>query len=329
MSKLAPATSPILHACLIGEGGKGTALEGTEIAKKLKAKSLAWVHLDANHPQARSWLMENVSYLDPMILDALLASETRPRMVQVESGVLAILRGVNLNEGARPEDMVSLRMWVDSQRIITLRKRRLMAVQDVRTALENGKGPQDAGSFLSTLLFRLLERMEPVMSRLDDATDALEEQLIDKPDTTFRKQITDIRKKAIMLRRYMAPQRDVVNQLKALDVSWCSALHKRHLQEAADRLTRYVEDLDAIRERAQVIKDELATALSDKLNRNLYMLSVISATFLPLGFLTGLFGINIGGMPGVENAHAFWLFCGVLVVLVLVQIILFKRLKWF
>ena len=69
--------------------------------------------------------------------------------------------------------------------------------------------------------------------------------------------------------------------------------------------------------------------LAGKLNKNMYVLSVISAIFLPLGFLTGLFGINIGGIPGVEDPNAFWVFSGILVVIVSLQIWIFKKLGWF
>ena len=76
-------------------------------------------------------------------------------------------------------------------------------------------------------------------------------------------------------------------------------------------------------------KQDLVNALSDRLNRNLYVLSVVTAIFLPLGFLTGLFGINIGGMPGVDNNIAFSIFLIGLIVVVSIQIILFKLFKWF
>ncbi|MAM33769.1 MAG: hypothetical protein CMH28_01700 [Micavibrio sp.] len=112
-------------------------------------------------------------------------------------------------------------------------------------------------------------------------------------------------------------------------MSWPSAHDKRSLQESYNHLVRYVEDLDTVRERAQIVKEELNTVLSDQLNKNLYILSVIAAIFLPLGFLTGLFGINIGGMPGVENDLAFWIFCGFLTAVTLIQIIIFKIMRWF
>jgi zinc transporter len=59
------------------------------------------------------------------------------------------------------------------------------------------------------------------------------------------------------------------------------------------------------------------------------VLSVIAAIFLPLGFLTGLLGINVGGIPGADNPHAFLIFSAMLVIVVFLQVLLFKKLKWF
>ena len=319
----------ILHACSIDGNGSGKTLEGDAITKLLKDDELAWVHLDATHPGTREWLKENINYLDPIILDALLAGETRPRIMEVDQGLVMILRGVNLNEDADPEDMVSIRVWVDAHRIITLRRRPLKAVIDIHERLLEGKGPKDSGDFIAQLAARLFERMEPVMSDLDEQIDTIEERIIDHPDPDERQDITNIRKRAILFRRYIAPQKDVMTHLRLSEQPWIETTHKRRLQEALDRVTRYVEDLDAIRERSQIVKDELANALSDRLNKNLYILSVISAIFLPLGFFTGLMGINIGGMPGVDDPNAFWIFSGILVAIVAVQMTIFKMLKWF
>jgi zinc transporter len=92
---------------------------------------------------------------------------------------------------------------------------------------------------------------------------------------------------------------------------------------------RYVEDLDAVRERAQIVKDELSNILSDRINKNMYILSVIAAIFLPLGFLTGLLGVNVGGIPASDNPYGFYIVSGFLMLLVIIQIFLFKKLRWF
>jgi zinc transporter len=60
----------------------------------------------------------------------------------------------------------------------------------------------------------------------------------------------------------------------------------------------------------------------------MYLLSIISAIFLPLGFFTGLLGVNVGGIPGTENPNAFYIFSGFLVVVVILQFIYFRKKKW-
>ncbi len=171
--------------------------------------------------------------------------------------------------------------------------------------------------------------MESPLTQLDDDTDVIEEEVLASASINLREKIVDIRKQAILYRRYMAPQRDAIDQLRMQELTWLDEHNKRYLQESYNLITRYVEDLDAIRERSQIVKDELANMLSDKLNKNMYILSVIAAIFLPLGFLTGLLGINVGGIPGSDNPQAFALFCLILTVLIICQVLLFKRLKWF
>ncbi|MDB2376424.1 zinc transporter ZntB [Gammaproteobacteria bacterium] len=287
------------------------------------------MHLDINEASSKKWADAELTFLDPLTLDALFAEETRPRILEFDTGTLLILRGVNLNADAEPEDMVSIRLWIDSSKIISVRKRRLKAVTDLRERIEAGVGPHNAGDFITQLTSRLFERMEPVFTELDELLDDAEERVMEAADTKYRSQITDIRKQAIVFRRYIAPQRDVIAALRVSDMPWLSELHKRRLQESLDRVIRYIEDIDSIRERAQIVKDELTNALSDKMNKNLYLLSVIAAVFLPLGFLTGLLGINVGGVPGVDDPSAFWVFSGFLSVVVALQILLFKRWKWF
>ncbi len=319
----------ILLAYSLDGKGSGESLDEDALSPQLKEDKLLWVHMDVNHIDTLSWLEEKLDYLDRFVVDALLAEETRPRMMQLDNGILLILRGVNLNKDADPEDMVSIRLWIEEHRIISLRKRKLKAISDISEKINSGKGPKNAGQFVSMLTSRLFESMEPVLSALDETTDSIEEKVLEAVDISLRQGIVDVRKQAIMFHRYMSPQRDAIRQLCMSDLEWLGDTHKHHLQEAHNHVTRYIEDLAAIRERAQVVKDELTNMLADRMNKNMYILSIIAAFFLPLGFLTGLLGINVSGIPGADYADAFYIFCGILVGIVGIQILLFKKMKWF
>ncbi len=126
----------------------------------------------------------------------------------------------------------------------------------------------------------------------------------------------------------MAPQREAISRLQSEKMSWLTAEDSVRLREVYDHLTRYLEDLDAARERAAVTQEELVSRLSEQTNNRMYVLSIVAAIFLPLGFLTGLLGINVGGIPGAEYKAAFTIFCMFLVAIVIIELIIFKKKKW-
>ena len=310
--------------------GKGGAIEldTTPIFKGEIPRDNCWIHLFLDEPNTRSWL-ESYSGLDEHTIDALLQQETRPRVSETEDGALVIFRGANLNEGEEPEDMVSIRLHADRNRIISIRKRRLQAVHDIREALNRGVGPNHTGEFVAMLSDFLCTRMDPIITQLNEEMDTAEEYIIEKPDAALREQITDIRKQAILFHRYIAPQRDTLARLRMSEQRWLHSNDKKLLLESFDRMSRHVEDLNALRERAQIVQDELTFALSNRLNRNTFLLSIVSAIFLPLTFLTGLLGINVGGIPGANSGNAFWIIASILVMCGIVQLIILKRMKWF
>ena len=306
-------------------GGRELNLDG--VRKWQPGDTALWIHLDYTGKAAKDWLFDD-SGIDPVILEALTASETRPRSLVHMGGMLVILRGVNLNPGKDPEDMVSIRFWIDANRIVTLRHRRVMAIDDLRQAVAAGNGPVGPGGFLEDLSDRLVLRMSTVISDVDDAVDALEDEMLTAQSYELRQKIANIRRAVISMRRYLAPQRDVMARLHSEKVDWLGDVERMRLREIADRTMRYVEDLDAIRDHAAVTQEELNSRLAEQMNKTLYVLSIVAGIFLPLGLLTGLLGINVGGIPGTNNPWAFTVFCVILAGIAGLQAIIFKRMKW-
>lgn len=127
--------------------------------------------------------------------------------------MLVILRGVNLNPGAEAEDMVALRLWVDEKRVISVRSVALLAAQDIRKDLLDGGGPQDAGWLVYSVANRLVDRMGPIVNELSDEVDGLDEELLLSGNGELRSRLLHIRREPILLRRYVAPQRDALASL--------------------------------------------------------------------------------------------------------------------
>ena len=319
--------SSLIFAKVLNE--KGGALSHSELSGVFNTKNPLWLHFDANHFDTVNTIRQACPDIDEYTLQAIIDEDARPRLLQLDNGVLIILRGINHNTGEEPEDMVAVRFWITDKRLISLRYRKSLALMAVSDKLDQGRGPKNIGDIFASISALLFSYIENTISQLEDNMDDLESRIVDEPDRTLRQDIAHVRKSAILLRRYISPQKEVMSQLRYSEISWLNTKNLRRVQETQDTILRCIEDLDAVRERSQIVKDELVNALSDKLNRNLYVISVVTAIFLPLGFLTSLFGINIGGMPGVNSDEAFALFSLGLVAIIIVQILLFKHFKWF
>ncbi len=263
-----------------------------------------WLHFDYSSPVVQAWLYEH-SGLSSLTVEALKQTETRPRVVPTDAGLMVFLRAVNLNPGAEPDDMVSARLWVGERCVISLRQRRLVSVDDLRAALAAGKGPRSSGEFLAMFVDGLLDRIDHVVEVIYEHIDVLEST--DQPTTIpqQRRQLAEMRRQAIALRRFLAPQREALNRLAAEHSRLLDEENRLELREHYDRLTRIVEDLDAARERAAVAQESLASLMAEQTNQRMFLLSIIAAIFLPLSLVTGLLGINVGGIPGAENPLGF------------------------
>ncbi|MBA1149162.1 zinc transporter ZntB [Ectothiorhodospiraceae bacterium WFHF3C12] len=317
----------LICAYLFDTDGNVTALDWDGVNAWQPAQGFLWLDLNRLAPEAHQWL-ESESGLDRLTIQALLQEETRPRAVLGDDHALVFLRGANFNPGTQPDDMVSIRAWLDADRLVSLHGQDLRAIDDLRNDVRIRTGPRKPGQLLTAMAVRLVDNMGPVVHGLEEQLDELEETLLVEYSRNLRGRLAALRRQAINFRRFVAPQRDVLHRLVQDRPAWLEDYERERMREAGERLTRLVEDLDAIRERAAVSQEELATRLSDQMNRNMYVLSLAAALFLPLGFVTGLLGINVGGMPGVDSEAAFWIVCAVLVVLGGIEALFFYLRRW-
>ncbi|MCR4377384.1 MAG: zinc transporter ZntB [Rhodospirillales bacterium] len=295
-------------AWILEPDGKAVHLRTDQVGASMTDPRPTWLLLNRTAPGLEDWLMDN-AIVRPELIKPLLMEDTRPRCDQFKEGVLLNLRGVNLNPGAAPEDMLSLRMWITDRVIVSLHRQPIMAINDIIDSLNNGEGPEGIGHFLTMVAENITERLDPVVQDLEDQLDQLED-LLDAADarTNHRAlldQLADIRPAVTTLRRFIAPQQIALLKLSTLQVTWLDELDRISLHHTVDQVTRIVEDLDALRERATITKDAIQQNMSNAMTQSMSRLAAMTVVFLPLGFFTGLFGINVGGIPGVGHPWAF------------------------
>ena len=293
-------------------------------------EEVMWLHLDRTVEGVAEWLQGELGIAEPTA-ELLTSDDSRPRAFRDGETLVATLRGINFNPGAEPEDMVSLQLWSDGRRVVTLRRNPSQTPRDVLGEIDAGKGPGDAGALVTALTEYLVQRMNRAIVDMNDEITRLEEtDLLDDSDARLRK-IAVIRRNCLALQRHMGPQHVALEAISRDAPAWFETHDRREIGETIALLRRFLDDIDVSKESAVVLMDEMrsrALARSEKTNRRL---TLVATVFLPLSFLVGLFGINVGGMPWAEipgNHEGFWYVTGLCVVFGLVTVWLFRRWKW-
>jgi len=323
----AAAPNGLIYALLLdGNGGKSD-VPWESIDKWEPGQGFLWLHLNFEDPVIQEWLTKS-SGLTEIAVNALVSEETRPRSVNRGDSLLLSLRGVNLAPGEAPDDMVSLRVWTDGHRLISTRRRSMASIGDVVGELDAGHGPKNAAELLVACIDRIVWRMHETIEGLEDRVLAFEDSILSGETEGIRLRISQLRRQSISIRRYLAPQREAMNSLINEKLTWLDELNRLHLREINDRMMRYIEDIDEVRDRAALAQEELLTRVSEQMNERSYIFTIVATIFLPLGFFTGLMGINVGGMPGVEDNMAFWIVVAMCFGLTALLALIFRLKRW-
>jgi len=326
----AEGDGPLIFGRVLDGAGGGRAI-GWEAARDWRPASpgeVLWLHLQRTEASVFDWLRAELGISEPTA-ELLTGEATRPRAFREGETLVATLRGINFNPGAEPEDMVSMQLWSDGRRLVTLRRVPLQTPRDTLSELEAGKGPTDAGALVTSLTEHMVHRMNAAIVDMNEEIDKLEDLDMEEEDNAgMLAEIAAIRRNCLALQRHMGPQHVALEAISRDAPAWFEAHDRREIAETIALLRRFLDDIDVSKESSVVLMDELRARSLAASERTNYLLTIVAAIFLPLTFLTGLLGINVGGMPGADHAQAFWIVVGLCAAIMAVQIALFWRWKW-
>lgn len=310
--------------------GKGGIFSGDNKLTPENQIPPVWENLDYRNPETYKILVEDYA-IDPAVADALCDEDTRPRFFVHDNGMLVILRAINLNPGSDPDDMISLRIWIDENKMISLEHRRLKALAKLADSLEHGKGPKNLMQCFLLLSRYVMDAINDMVDEITDKTDELEEKVIDVKeinDFDIGGQMTDLRRETISLRRYLAPMKDLFQNMQNEKHPLITLRGKSAMRELSNDVAKALEDLEYCREHITLYHEELQGKMSISMNRIMYIISIFTAVFLPLGLLTGLLGINVAGIPYADNEFAFAAVCIILIIIAAALLAIMKKLRW-
>ncbi len=286
-----------------------------------------WLHMLRTCPGVEEWLRDELGASEPTA-EMLVSDQTRPRAFREGEALVATLRDLNFNPGAEPEDMISMQLWSDGGRIVTLRRAPQQSPNEVSALLAKGQGPRDAGAMVTLIAELLIDHLNHAVVDMNTMLDQLEIDDTDIPAEQRARQISAIRRDCLALQRHMSPQHEALEQIARDAPEWFEPHDRREIVESIARLRRHLDDINISKESAVVLLDELRARGQAIGQEATYKLGVMAGIFLPLTFFTGLLGSNVAGIPFADEAWAFWAVVALCGAISAVILLLFWRLRW-
>jgi zinc transporter len=320
---------PLLFGRVLDGKGGGRSVEWEEAKHWVPATptEVLWLHLHCAIEGLQDWLEAHFGMTGPTA-ELMVSNDSRPRSFREGDTLVATLRGINLNPGAQPEDMVSLHLWADGTRVVTVRNIPLQTPRHVLRDIDSGHGPVDAGKLITELVEVMIARMSRSIVDMNLRIDQLEAPNEDVDAEDMLSRIADIRRNCLALKRHMSPQHEALEWIARDAPQWFEEHDRREIAETIHRLKRYLDDIDVSKESALVLMDDIRGRAMARNEQTTYVLTIFAGLFLPLSFVTGLLGINVGGMPGVGSDLAFWIVVVMCAGIFAALIMIFRKWKW-
>ena len=311
-------------AILAGDGD--TRHLGPAEAAAYQGPGFIWIHV-GHLEDADLATLHGQPDIPDVAAHALVATETRPRCDKMDAGALVNLRGLAEIETDDSDRLVSIRMWIRAGKVNSVSRRPLAATAHVIAQMEAGL-VLDPGDLVAAFARAISKQLDPQVAELGDTLDDCESGLEPRRVYKLRGEIARIRSEAIAFRRFVAPDRDALTTLAQLEFDWLAEEDRLHIREAADRFARMTEELEAVRERAALLHEQLTDLRGELMEGRALLLSIVALIFLPLTFITGLLGMNVQGIPYAQEPWAFWGVVGFSVVIALGIAGYFARIHW-
>lgn len=269
-----------------------------------------WLHFDLVDTGAQGFLRRLPGLPAPAIA-ALLEGDEHPHLEEAEGALFGAIPDFHAEaKGHEPDTLGMLHLALRPGLLVTARRHPLRAVRAFAEApgAEHPALPPAPEAVLGALLRLIAEDLMRGRQALAAQLTRLEDALLRPRHIPDRGQLTALRRDVLRLARRYAPVAEMLLELREDPPAWIGA--ESAFWRDARRLCQARNALESLHERARLAQDGHANRVAEETNRRLFMLSVISAAMLPASLVAGIFGMNVGGVPGVDQPWGIWLAMG-------------------
>ncbi len=288
-----------------------------------------WVDVDSTQ-RSQHALLEKVFGFHPLTIEDTLNPQSRVKYEEHPGYLFVVARGVRFCEDTSdPYDIETLNLYayLGPHWVVTVHGEGATAIQTVRSRLDGGfdvlaRGP---ARLMHAVLDEAVDQFFPVLDRIDEFLDGLEERVFVRFDQTALRDIFSVKRLVLQLRRHLAPQREVLNQLTNRPNELLPASAQLYFRDVYDHVLRINDSIDAYRELLSSTLDSYLSQVSNRLGQSSKALAAVATVTLPFVIVSGMWGMNFARVPLATHPYGFWILLGAQL---LVAVLILGALRW-
>ncbi|AJR03906.1 magnesium/cobalt transporter CorA [Siansivirga zeaxanthinifaciens] len=292
---------------------------------------VSWINLNGlNHVDSIEKLGLHFN-LHPLVLEDIVNISQRPKIDEYEDYIFLVLKMLYYDGD---ENIISeqVSFILGPNYVLSFQESEGDVFDSVRDRIRQGKGrvrTMNADYLLYILMDSIIDYYFNVIETLGYKIEDLETDIfLGNVENTINKDIRDLKKEILRVRRAIFPLREVISRIEKHDSHLIASTTKNYYRDIYDHLIQVSENIDIYREMIWSLMDMYMTTISNKMNEVMKVLTIMASIFIPLTFIAGIYGMNFDYIPELHFKYSYFILWGVMIMLFVAMLIYFKRKKW-
>lgn len=288
-----------------------------------------WLNIDGLHDISKIEEIGKHFSLDNLMLEDIVNTDQRPKVEDFDEHIFLTCRMAKIVDGEIDFEMVSF--VLGDAYLLSFQEEKGDVFDSVRNRIENRIG-KIRHSKIDYLLFALVDVIVDhyfsVLEHFRDTLDYYEENVLLQTSDSFVDEIQRLRRELLSARRNINPLKEMIFRIQKLENPLIDKLNAKYWRDVYDHMLSITESIENYRETLNSINDTYMVNISNRMNKIMQLLAVVSAIFIPLTFIAGVYGMNFHRMPELQYPWAYPIVIGIMVFIAVILLIFFNRKGW-
>lgn len=269
--------------------------------------------------------------MHPIVAEDIVDVHQRPKYTEYNDGHFISLKALSFDSeiGCIVSQTISIYFGIGF--VLTFQEHEDDIFSGLRTRIKEGKGRirTNGADYLAYAIVDLLvDRYFSVLDNIDEKIEEVEEAISLKSEIIDKSEIFELKKALSKFRKNIAPLREAINQFSRSDTELVTESTKIFIRDVYSHTVQIMDSIDNHRDILSSLQDLYLSELSMKMNKIMQVLTIITSIFVPLSFLTGLYGMNFENMPELKSQYGYFILLSVMLVAVFFMMAFFRKKRW-